>query len=65
MYPEEVNNAILRFFRDDIGGILITGEDGSILYADRMTAFVQNEKKTGPRHVRTALPVRKAKHGTC
>lgn len=44
MYPEEVSNAILRFFRDDIGGILITGEGGRILYSDRKTAFVQNEK---------------------
>ncbi len=27
-------DVILRFFREDIGGILITGEDGSVLCED-------------------------------
>ncbi len=34
----------MHFLRDDIGGILITGEDGSILYEDERTAFVSKER---------------------
>ncbi len=41
---EDVNNAILRFFRDDIGGILITDENGNVLYEDEKTGFVKNGK---------------------
>lgn len=39
-----LNDIILRFFRDDIGGILITGAEGEILYSDEKSAFVQQEK---------------------
>jgi len=36
--------AILRFFRDDIGGILITDAQGAVVYEDEKTAFVNREK---------------------
>ena len=35
---------ILRFCRDDIGGFLITDENGRILYEDEKTAFIRREK---------------------
>lgn len=38
------NEAILRFFRDDIGCILITDEDGSVLYMDAKAEALQLEK---------------------
>lgn len=38
------DDLILRFFRDDIGGILITDEQGSVLYEDAAASFVQREK---------------------
>ena len=44
MRPEVTDDAILHFFRDDIGGILITGADGEVLYADRKACFVQHGK---------------------
>ena len=40
----DFNEIILRFFRDDIGGILITDADGAILYCDEKSAFVLREK---------------------
>ena len=40
----DVNDLILRFFRDDIGGVLITDAEGNILYTDEKSAFVQREK---------------------
>ena len=39
-----LNSVILSFFRDDIGGILITNEAGEIIYEDELTSFVQREK---------------------
>lgn len=44
MRTAETDNAILRFFRDDVGGIMITGENGEVLFADEKAAFVQREK---------------------
>ena len=44
MRNAEMDNAILRFFRDDIGGILITDREGNILYHDDRTAFVREGK---------------------
>ena len=44
MGTDGINNAILRFFRDDIGGILITDQEGNILYHDDRTAFVKTGK---------------------
>ncbi len=44
MWTAETDNAILRFFRDDVGGIMITGENGEVLFADEKAAFVQREK---------------------
>ena len=44
MTPASTDSMILRFFRDDIGGILITGENGEILYEDEKTAFIRTEK---------------------
>ncbi|MBR3019143.1 MAG: GGDEF domain-containing protein [Clostridia bacterium] len=38
------DNIILRFFRDDIGGIRITGASGEVLYSDEKTAFIEKEK---------------------
>ncbi len=39
-----LDQAILRFFRDDIGGILITDEAGNVLYEDAQTSFIRTEK---------------------
>ena len=39
-----LNSVILSFFRDDIGGILITNEAGEVVYEDPLTAFIQREK---------------------
>ncbi len=44
MNTSGMDNAILRFFRDDIGGILITDDKGNILYYDEKTAFVSDGK---------------------
>ena len=38
------DDLILRFFKDDIGGILITDADGKIVYEDAKTAFVGRKK---------------------
>lgn len=35
---------ILRFYKDDIGALLITAADGRILYDDEATAFVRQER---------------------
>jgi len=40
----KTDDLILRFFRDDIGGILMTDAKGSVLYQDAATAFIQREK---------------------
>ena len=40
MNQETVDKVILRFFRDDIGGILITGDNGEVLYSDAKTDMV-------------------------
>ena len=40
----DTDGAILRFFRDDIGGILITDESGRVVYEDEKTAFIRTEK---------------------
>ncbi len=40
----DLNTIILRFFREDIGGILITDAGGSTLYCDKKSAFVKQEK---------------------
>ncbi len=39
-----INQLILRFFRDDIRGILITDADGNIFYDDEKSAFVREQK---------------------
>ena len=39
-----LDQIILRFFRDDIGGVLITDEAGQILYSDEKSVFVRQEK---------------------
>ena len=44
MQETYLNSVILSFFRDDIGGILITNEAGNVLYEDAQTAFIQREK---------------------
>ena len=44
MQETYLNSVILSFFRDDIGGILITNEAGEVVYEDPLTAFVQREK---------------------
>ena len=44
MEQANTDSTILRFFRDDIGGILITDESGEILYEDEKTAFIRKEK---------------------
>ena len=47
-----MNDAILRFFRDDIGGILITGAAGEVIYEDAKTSFV----RTGRTNWKAACP---------
>lgn len=44
MRTEDTDRTILRFFRDDIGGILITDQEGNILYHDQKSAFVKEGK---------------------
>lgn len=39
-----MDEAILRFFRDDIGGIRITDAAGNVTYEDEKTAFISREK---------------------
>ena len=39
-----LNDVILKFIREDISGILITDEDGNVLYEDEETAFVREER---------------------
>ena len=43
---KSIDGLILHFFRDDIGGILITDQIGAVLYEDQKTAFIQREKRT-------------------
>lgn len=38
-YLDEI---MLRFFRDDLGGILITDEDGAVIYEDEKSSAVRN-----------------------
>ena len=38
------DEAILRFFRDDIGGIRITDANGMVIYEDEKVAFIGLEK---------------------
>ena len=40
----KTDELILRFFKEDIGGILMTGGNGEILYEDEKTAFIRTEK---------------------
>lgn len=44
MKPIDPDQAILHFFRDEIGGILINDGTGNILYEDAVTAFIRREK---------------------
>ena len=39
-----INEAIIRFFRDQIGGIRITAASGEVIYEDEKTAFIGKEK---------------------
>ncbi len=39
----EWNELILRFFKEDVGGILITGKGGEILYEDDRTRLLRQE----------------------
>ena len=40
----DYSEMILRFFREDIGGILITDEAGEILYSDPVSDFVREDQ---------------------
>ena len=44
MKPIDPDEAILHFFRDEIGGILMNDEAGDVFYTDARTSFVQTEK---------------------
>ena len=44
MAEMKMDELILRFFKEDIGGILITGQNGEILYEDEKTSFIRTEK---------------------
>ena len=39
-----LDQVILRFFRKDIGGLLITDDTGKVIYEDEKTSFIQLEK---------------------
>ncbi len=39
-----INDVILSFFRDDIGGIMITDGEKNILFTDHKMSFIRNEK---------------------
>ena len=39
----DLDSLILRFFRDDVGGILITNASGEVLYEDEKSMFVTRE----------------------
>lgn len=49
-----LDQIILQFFREDIGGILITDANGEILYSDEKSAFVKQEKSNW--HAACPLP---------
>ena len=51
---------ILRFFREDIGAILITGENGNVLYEDEKTAFIRTGKSNWNAACPPAVPGQKA-----
>ena len=57
-----LDQAILRFFRDDIGGILITDEAGDILYEDEKTSFIRTEKTNWKAACPAPSPAQKAEH---
>ena len=40
----QTDDVILRFFRDDIGGILVTNEEGYVVYEDEKSAFIRKQK---------------------
>ncbi len=42
----DIDDIILRFFRDDMGGILILNEDGQVLYEDEKAARIRTEAKS-------------------
>lgn len=44
MDATQMNAMLLRFFKEDIGGILVTGPAGEVLLEDEKTAFIQREK---------------------
>lgn len=39
-----MDDLMIRFFRDDIGGILITDEGGAIQYEDEKSAFIRKDR---------------------
>lgn len=41
----DINDIILRFFRDDVGGILITDTQGEIIYQDERAAAIRQAAK--------------------
>ena len=52
MNAANIDASILRFFRDDVGGILITDAAGNFLYTDEHTAFIRD----GGTNWKTACP---------
>ena len=54
------DDMILRFFREDVGGIRITGEDGCVLYEDEKTAFIRTGKTNWKAACPPATPGQKA-----
>ena len=57
MAEMKMDELILRFFKEDIGGILITGQNGEILYEDEKTSFIRTEKTNS--YPRFCLTVRR------
>ena len=57
-----LDQAILQFFRDDLGGILITDEAGNILYEDEKTSFIRTEKTNWKAACPAPGPAQKAEH---
>ena len=62
MDKTSLDQAILQFFRDDIGGILITDEAGDILYEDEKTSFIRTEKTNWKAACPAPSPAQKAEH---
>lgn len=56
---------ILRFFTEDVGGILITGKGGEVLYEDERTRLLLRKAPIGTQLVPRPARVSGGNAGTC